>query len=191
MTNRETGVREKKRREMHRQITEVGLTLFAEKGFEATTLDEIAEASGIARRTLFHYFSSKEEIILAWQNSLPESLHAEILKQGDAQTPFDALRTALMSLTITVRPDIAVLIGTVTQSTEQLRLGNQAKFLKMEEAASAALTTLWPQPELQLAIRLTAMTAIGALRLSVEIWLADACRQPLKTCLENTFRHLA
>ncbi|MEI7348728.1 helix-turn-helix domain-containing protein [Pectobacterium parmentieri] len=57
---RKDGVREKKRRDMHRRITEIGLKLFAENGYEATTLDAIAEASGIARRTFFHYFRSKE-----------------------------------------------------------------------------------------------------------------------------------
>ncbi|WP_407339975.1 helix-turn-helix domain-containing protein [Dickeya ananatis] len=81
------GVREKKRREMYRRITDVGLRLFAEHGYEATTLDAIAEASGIARRTFFHYFRSKEEIILAWQKALPDELYAEIVKRGVEAIP--------------------------------------------------------------------------------------------------------
>jgi len=38
--------------------------LFAEQGFEGTTVDEIAEAAGMSRRTFFRYFSSKEELVL-------------------------------------------------------------------------------------------------------------------------------
>ena len=82
------GTRERKRRETHRKLTEKGLTLFAQKGFEGTTLDDIASAAGIARRTFFHYFSSKEEIILAWQNGLPESFYAEIVSRGNSTTLF-------------------------------------------------------------------------------------------------------
>ncbi len=62
---REQGLRERKRRETLRRIAEEGLKLFLTNGYEATTLDEIAEAAGISRRTFFYYLKSKEEILLA------------------------------------------------------------------------------------------------------------------------------
>ena len=57
------GKRERNRQETHERIVTVGLKLFVEKGFEETTLDEIAQAAGIARRTLFSYFESKDDIL--------------------------------------------------------------------------------------------------------------------------------
>ncbi len=59
------GVRERKRRETLQRITDAGIRLFVEKGYEATTLDEIAAAAGISRRTFFYYFKSKDEILLS------------------------------------------------------------------------------------------------------------------------------
>lgn len=44
------------------RISTVGIDLFSTQGFEATSVDEVAEASGIARRTLFRYFPSKNAI---------------------------------------------------------------------------------------------------------------------------------
>jgi hypothetical protein len=44
-----------------------GLKLFVANGYEATTLEAVAAAAGISRRTFFHYFKSKEELLLAWQ----------------------------------------------------------------------------------------------------------------------------
>ncbi len=48
------GWRERKRKQTAQRIAETGVRMFVEKGFEETTLDAIAEAAGIARRTFFH-----------------------------------------------------------------------------------------------------------------------------------------
>ena len=61
------GLRERKQRETRRRIAETGLKLFLANGYDATTLDAIAEAADISRRTFFSYFKSKEEIMLVWQ----------------------------------------------------------------------------------------------------------------------------
>ncbi len=172
---------------MYQHLTETGLKLFSEKGFEATTLDDIASHAGIARRTFFNYFSSKEEIILAWQNGLPDALYAEILRRGKTVTPFVLVSEALMTMTINMSPDVAILIARITQSTEQLRLGNQMKFLKMEEAA---LCVLWPETERVQALKIAAMTGVGAMRIAVDTWLSEACSKPLSQYLESNIRSL-
>jgi mycofactocin system transcriptional regulator len=46
----------------HAQLSHLALQLFIEHGFENTTVDEIAEAAGIGRRTLFRYFPSKNDL---------------------------------------------------------------------------------------------------------------------------------
>ncbi len=175
---------------MYQHLTETGLKLFSEKGFEATTLDDIASHAGIARRTFFNYFSSKEEIILAWQNGLPDALYAEILRRGKTATPFGLVSEALMTMTINMSPDVAILIARITQSTEQLRLGNQMKFLKMEEAAHAALCVLWPEKESVQALKIAAMTGVGAMRIAVDTWLSEACSKPLSQYLESNIHSL-
>lgn len=184
------GVRERKRRDMYRRITDVGLKLFSERGYEGTTLDAIAEASGIARRTFFHYFASKEEIILAWQKSLPDELGAEIRKQGVKASPLATTHAALIALAAQMHPDVAMLIGRIVQTTEQLQLGNQAKFLQMEHAAYEALRELWQGVDRQAGLRLAAMASVGAMRLSVETWIADGCQRALAEHLEANFKSL-
>lgn len=63
------------------QISDIGIELFAAKGFDETSVDEIAEAAGIARRTFFRYFPSK--------NAVP---------WGDFDEQLSALRSLLADL---------------------------------------------------------------------------------------------
>lgn len=51
------------RLKMRRELSSAAMELFATKGYEATTVDEIAAAAGVARRTFFRHFRSKEEAI--------------------------------------------------------------------------------------------------------------------------------
>lgn len=187
---RKDGLREHKRRETHRRLTETGLKLFAENGYEATTLDAIAEASGIARRTFFHYFRSKEEIILAWQSAMPDRLRAEILKQGVVASPIATCQAALIALSEDMEPQVAVMIGRIVQSTEQLRASNQAKFLQMELAGYEALRELWPEEGRQVGLRLAAMLLVGAMRLSIDVWVAEEGQRPLAEYLQTYFECL-
>lgn len=186
--NKPLGVRETKRRETHRRITETSLRLFTENGYEATTLDEIAEASGIARRTFFHYFRSKEDIILGWQSAIPEALHAEIRQRSAGASPLAVTEAALTALAAEMRPDVAAMIGRIVQSTEQLRASNQAKFLHMERAAYAALCEIWPTAEKRDGLRVAAMIGVGVMRLSIDTWVAEEGRRPL---VEHLAEHFA
>jgi TetR/AcrR family transcriptional regulator, regulator of mycofactocin system len=47
----------------HRAVTRTALELFADRGFEETTVDDVADALGVSRRTLFRYFASKNDMV--------------------------------------------------------------------------------------------------------------------------------
>jgi AcrR family transcriptional regulator len=59
------GRRERKKEETRRRITISALELFHEKGFEATTVDEITERADVAKGTFFNYFPRKESVLAA------------------------------------------------------------------------------------------------------------------------------
>ncbi|PJE94468.1 TetR family transcriptional regulator [Streptomyces carminius] len=64
MSDRQPRLRERTRRAVRREIAEAANTLFVERGFEATTIDDIASAVGMSQRSVFRYFATKEEIVL-------------------------------------------------------------------------------------------------------------------------------
>ncbi|MFM9376695.1 TetR family transcriptional regulator [Gordonia sp. VNK21] len=63
-----TTLRDQKRLAVQREATATGLELFAEHGYDAVTVDQLAEAAGMSRRTFFRYFASKDELIMSkWE----------------------------------------------------------------------------------------------------------------------------
>jgi AcrR family transcriptional regulator len=90
-----TSMAERKRRLVADEITEAALQLMAVKGFEATTIDEVAIASGVSRRTFFRYFASKEDVAVQLLADLGEAMCAELAARPPAEPPSVALRHAV------------------------------------------------------------------------------------------------
>ncbi|QUP56943.1 TetR family transcriptional regulator (plasmid) [Ralstonia syzygii] len=184
------GLRERKRRDTLQRIAETGLELFIANGYEETTLDDISAAAGISRRTFFHYFKSKDDILLAWQSGLAESIRAAVLKEATNQSPMDALCGALLKLASRYDSDTAIAIARLLRSSDQLRAANQAKYLHQEQAAFEALCHLWPQRGRRERLRIVAMVGLGAFRIAVDAWADKGGKQPFTEPLARTFANL-
>ncbi|WP_240972846.1 TetR/AcrR family transcriptional regulator [Nonomuraea composti] len=83
------GLRERKKEETRRRISEVALRLFDERGYDAVTVNEVAEAAGVAKVTLFNYFPSKECLVL---DAIKDDHAAIVAGRREGQSPLDALR---------------------------------------------------------------------------------------------------
>ncbi|MCF2533158.1 TetR/AcrR family transcriptional regulator [Yinghuangia soli] len=58
------GLRERKKRQTYRELSDTAIGLFMEKGYEQVTVADIAAAVGVSKPTLFRYFASKEDLVL-------------------------------------------------------------------------------------------------------------------------------
>jgi AcrR family transcriptional regulator len=187
---KQEGLRARKRRETLKRIANAGLNLFVTNGYEATTLESIAEAAGISRRTFFYYFKSKEEILLAWQGGLATAIRAAILEQSTRQSPLEAVRNALLGLTARYQSDQSIIIDRLMRSNEALQARNQSKYVQQEQVVFEALCELWPQPKRRNALRLVAMMSIGAMRLAIDSWSQENGKRPIAKYLREAFDNL-
>src|SRR5262245_41171330 len=86
-------LRDRKKDRTRRTLQAEAVRLFAQKGFEATTIDEIAAAAEVAPRTFFRYFPTKEEVVF-WSEHEP-MLAGFVAARPDDEPAFQALRRGL------------------------------------------------------------------------------------------------
>jgi AcrR family transcriptional regulator len=166
-----SGLRGRKRAETHARIQTEAMRLFLERGFEATTLDEIAEAAGVSRRSLFHYFASKEEMVFSTKADFPD-LIVEAIGRRPAEEPLlDMVENALVDLATRFQATQVRELAKLIHDTPALSAGDQAKYEKVERVLAKALASRKGLPETDIDCRVTAATAIGILKLSTEAWL--------------------
>lgn len=187
---KEEGLRERKRRQTLHRIAEVGLKLFLSKGYEATTLEEIAAEADIARRTFFYYFKSKDDILLAYQAGFAGALKDALLEESPDAAPLDAVRGALLKLVARFHSPQAIAIDRLMRENEALRARKQASYLELEQAVFEALCQLWPAKKRRYGLRLVAMASIGAMRLAIETWSQQEGKHPLTKYVQDAFASL-
>ena len=131
------GLRERKKQKTRETIIKVALQLFAEKGYEHTTIAEIAEAAEVSPRTIFAYFPSKEEILFC---DVPETYErfARALRERPADvTTLDVVRELIVS---SLRPDPTQLLRKrILASDETLQASMHARFAPFEELLVEAI----------------------------------------------------
>ncbi|QBI56433.1 TetR/AcrR family transcriptional regulator [Streptomonospora litoralis] len=91
-------LRERTRRAIHREIAETGMSLFLEHGFEETTVDQIAEAAGISRRSFFRYFATKEDVVLGGLIDRGHRVRSALAERPPEEEPWIAVRASLLAL---------------------------------------------------------------------------------------------
>ncbi|MBU1137634.1 MAG: TetR/AcrR family transcriptional regulator [Proteobacteria bacterium] len=82
-----SGVREEKKRQTRKAILEAAMTLFGTRGYEKTSVEQLAKAAGIGKGTIYSYFQTKSEIFLALCEDELDFLHKEMSKKANNETP--------------------------------------------------------------------------------------------------------
>jgi AcrR family transcriptional regulator len=98
------GLRERKKEQTRLAIEAAAFRLFAERGFAATTISDIAAGADIAPRTFFAYFPSKEDVVFAHFDEYVATLRQRLDERGPDTTTFDALRAWIGDLIDTTDP---------------------------------------------------------------------------------------
>jgi AcrR family transcriptional regulator len=131
------GLRERKKQKTRDTISKVALDLFAERGYEQTTIAEIADAAEVSPRTIFAYFPSKEDILFCNQPQAEERLAQALRERPDGVTALDALRDFIAG---SLSPDHnEALRKRIVASNETLQRNERARFAPFEQLMVEAI----------------------------------------------------
>jgi AcrR family transcriptional regulator len=131
------GLRERKKQKTRETIIGVALELFAERGYEHTTIAEIADAAEIAPRTIFAYFPSKEDILFSDLPQLQERLAQALRDRSDGQTTLDVLRGLILE---SLTPDRNRLLRKrIVAGDSALLRHERARFAPLEQLTIEAI----------------------------------------------------
>ncbi|NUU22016.1 MAG: TetR family transcriptional regulator [Streptomycetaceae bacterium] len=125
------GLREQTRSAVRNAIAERAVALFDEKGFDATTVDDIAAAAGISARSFFRYFPAKEDAVIGDQTELGGLVRDALAARPADEPPWRAMRAALRPVVELVEQDVERSLRTVRvlTSTASLRARNLEKHI--------------------------------------------------------------
>lgn len=165
------------------------MELYVERGFEQTTVAEIAERAGLTARTFFRYFADKREVLFAGSASLQEALVVALEGAPDAASPMEAVAAAL--------DEAAALLGggreysrrrqSVIAANAELR---ERELIKMASLAAALADGLRRRGVDNPDASLAAETGVVVFRVAFERWVTDPGERGLSPIMHESLDQL-
>jgi AcrR family transcriptional regulator len=131
------GLRERKKQQTREALRRAAWELFAERGYDATTLADIAEAAGVSTRTIFAYFPSKEDIVFCEFESMRDALGVALANRPAGQDALGALRDFIVSTSHAKLEGEG--IERVIAADETLRSHKRARIAEFQDVVAAAI----------------------------------------------------
>lgn len=166
---------ERKLESVRDAIGEEAARLFLEKGFPATTVEDIARAAGIGRRTFFRYFKSKEDVVLWKFDQFARGVLERIGQRPEREAPLTALQHALTDASEFYNREPAKTLAI-------LRLTEETPSLYAQQLLQQDRWKIWFADALRKRTRdaarsplpeLTASVALSAMAIAVRRWVDD------------------
>lgn len=131
----ERPLQSKKRQLVRQEIARAAWLLFAEHGYEQTTVEQIAHEAGVSRRSFFRYFATKEDVVVGTSDALAEDFLAAFAARPAGESPILAIRNALRPVVESWLADPAEMdaIIRLLRESRTLRRAMLERHARMEE----------------------------------------------------------
>jgi AcrR family transcriptional regulator len=153
------------------RLERAALDLFAEKGYDQTTVAQIAQRAGLTERSFYRYFADKREVLFAGGEELREKLTTAIVAAPAEQPLFDVLVSAFAAVEGVFRPpDFLRLRAEVIAANVQLQERELVKLKSLSQGLAAAVERRGVDPR---TAQVAADIGLLVMRLAAERWRAD------------------
>ncbi|WP_099022604.1 TetR family transcriptional regulator [Mycolicibacterium palauense] len=171
------------------RLEEAALQLYAERGFDHTTVAEIAERAGLTERTFFRHFADKREVLFWGQSTLMQEIVDGIAAAPGSMTPIDAVAAALKrgGAVFDTRRERARQRRAVIAANPALHERELSKLATLADAITEALSA---RGVAATTARLTAETGVAMFKVAFERWVADPADPDFGAVVDASLREL-
>ncbi|WP_405826287.1 TetR family transcriptional regulator [Streptomyces sp. NBC_01390] len=182
------GLRERKKQKTRERIRREAYRLFAEHGYEATTVDQIAEAAEVSSSTFFRYFPTKEDVVIQdeYDPALAEALRGRPADEPIVDAIVNCLKGPMGQMLQQDREDL-LLRSRLTFNDPAIRARNVAEQQRSEDAIAAIIAERTGREPTDLEVRCAAAAIIAVFTTLVRHWVEGDGKEDLAALYE---RHL-
>lgn len=171
------------------RLEQAALELYLERGFEQTTVAEIAKRAGLTERTFFRHFADKREVLFWGQSALRELLVRTVAGAPDSAAAIDVVAAAVEAAGALVqdRHERARQRQAVIAANAELR---ERELIKLASLAEAIAGALRQRGVGELAASLTAEAGIAVFKIAFERWINDPGHRDLPRLIRESLDEL-
>jgi AcrR family transcriptional regulator len=164
---------------------QAAFALYGERGFEQTTVAEIAERAGLTERTFFRYFADKREVLFAGAEALQELLLSTVIDAPASLAPIDVVAVGLEAIGGFIQEggDLARQRQAIISSSAELQ---ERELIKLAALATALAEALRRRGVGDPAASLTAEAGIAVFKVAFERYVDEANQQDLPTVIRES-----
>jgi len=165
------------------------MELYLERGFEQTTVAEIATRAGLTERTFFRHFADKREVLFYGQSALQEIILTALAAAPDSLAPIDAVAMALEATgpVFQERREFALQRQAIIAANAELR---ERELIKLASLAGAIGDALRKRGVAEPAASLAAEAGIAVFRIAFERWVSAPGARDFPRFIRESLRDL-
>ncbi|HWH10234.1 MAG TPA: helix-turn-helix domain-containing protein [Solirubrobacteraceae bacterium] len=167
------------------RLLKAALELSGERGYEQTTVVEIAERAGLTERTFFRHFADKREVLFAGADELKDLLVSTVAKAPAGLAPIDAAAAAIEAAGAAIQDggDLPRQRAAIVAGSRDLQ---ERELIKLASLASALADELRRRGVVEPAASLTAEAAIAVFKIAFDRWIGETDQQDLPRLIRES-----
>ncbi len=171
------------------RLAQAALTLYGERGFDSTTVEEIAERAGLTKRTFFRYFADKREVLFDGAQLLEELFVQEVVAAPLSAAPLEAVAAGLDAIApmFEKRREFAARRQQIIAANPEL---HERELIKLASLGRAVAEALRRRGVGDPAAILTAEAGITVFRVAFERWVDAGNQQTLQELMRESLDEL-
>ncbi|HEY7483828.1 MAG TPA: TetR family transcriptional regulator [Streptosporangiaceae bacterium] len=171
------------------RLEQAALALYSERGFEQTTVAQIAERAGLTERTFFRHFADKREVLFWGADTLHELLVSTIAEAPGSAAPIDAVGAALQAVAAVFhgRRESSRQRQAIIAANPELQ---ERELIKLASLAAALADSLRRRGVTDLAASVAAETGIAVFKVAFDRWITETSPHDLPHLIRESLDEL-